>query len=724
MQGTDLSADLSRFQAELTGGEPARFDLIFVADMTLDDDSGLRITQECRVASGMGLRIGLLHIAGTSGARLCADLQGLVRTGAALVVDLSGPVEADLIVVHAPAALSEFSPSLKHLSARRVVLVHDRAPDPATMGRWFGLMFGKMSWAPVNRWVRAELEALRLPIEIEPVDWRPPIAECGAPPLRTGSRLAIGVVAGRAAANWPSSEAELARLLPQDGSVDVHILGAPPRQLFADRTVPPSWKRYRPGDIAIERFVGLVDVLAVFPSADHPVLPDAAIAAAMASGKPVLISPQFRAHFGPSLVYCEVDAALDTAVRLFRDEQSRLEVSRKAIAEAALQFSADLYRERLARLLARPVDHAAPHVQRRKPVATAVFVPSNGVGLGHVSRLLAIATRAEGRFEPVFASLAQTAPTIESFGYTTHYLPSLSDTGADIGVWDGWFRLELERIVYGHGAEIVVFDGNNPTPGLMKAVLSQPPCRMAWIRRGMNKSVPSPYLDNARFFDLIIEPGELAGERDTGPTAARRHEAVLVEPIRLLDHVELLSRSDARAALRLDPTRPAVLVQLGGSAHRDVLGLTDAVVRALRGFRDVQIVLAEWANAAAPMSLWPDTTVISGFPLSRYFNAFDFSVSAAGYNTFHEAIDFALPSVFIGNAHGAVDDQVARARFAQDAGAGLELPEDQLFQLPSIFQILLDERAREVLRSNCRNLQRPNGASQAAELIAGLMGAA
>jgi|GEM_PF-448302 len=722
---TDMATGSPLFQADISDATeaPGRFDLVFAADMTLDGDCGLRITQECRVAFDMGLRVGLLHIASNPDARLCADVQGLVRAGMAHVLDLSGPVDADLVVVHAPAVLSEFSPQLKHLAARRVVLVHDRAPDPATMGRWFGLMFGKMSWAPVNRWVRAELEALRLPIEMEPIDWRPPVAGGGAPPLRTGRRLSIGVVANKAKGSWPATEADLAKLLPQDGSVDVHILGGPPSQLLPGKTVPQAWTLYKPGDIAIERFVGSIDVLAVFPSAANPVLPDAAIATAMAAGKLVLTSARFRAHFGPSLVYCEVDNALETAVALLRDEQARLEASRRAMAEAKLQFSADLYRERLARLLGRHVT-AAPHVQRHKPVPTALFVPSNGVGLGHVSRLLAIANRAEGRFKPVFASLAQVAPTIESFGYTTHYLPSLSDTGAQIGSWDSWFRLELERIVYGHDAQMLVFDGNNPTPGLIKAALSQPPCKLAWIRRGMNKSVPSPYLDNARFFDLIIEPGELAGDRDTGPTAARRDEAVLVEPIRLLDHDDLLGRAQARAELGLDPQRPAVLVQLGGNAHRDVLSLTDAVVKSLRGFRDIQIVLAEWANGTAPMSLWPDTTVISGFPLSRYFNAFDFSVAGAGYNTFHEAIEFGLPSVFIGNTHGAVDDQVARARYAQDVGAGLELPQEQLFQLPSICEILLNERARDVLRSNCRNLARPNGAARAAELLAGLVDAA
>jgi len=237
----------------------------------------------------------------------------------------------------------------------------------------------------------------------------------------------------------------------------------------------------------------------------------------------------------------------------------------------------------------------------------------------------------------------------------------------------------------------------------------------------MGKETPSPWLDNARFFDVILEPGELAADRDVGPTAQRRHEARIVGPIRLLDDEELLPREAAATALNLDPARPAVLIQLGSGSHRDVIALVDAAVKALRAFDGVQIVVAEWENAAAPMSLWPETRVVSGFPLSRYFNAFDFSIAAAGYNTFHEAVEFGLPCVFIANTHAAIDDQAGRARFAQDAGAALELPEDELFRLPAICEVMLNRQAQAVMRRNCAALRRENGALAAADALASLV---
>lgn len=709
------------------GGTLQRFDIIVAADMTQAGDLGLRILRECEVQAGIGLATGLLNLpARPTGARVSADIHKALRQGFATIVDLVDRAEARLVVVHAPNALHDFSPSLSKLVADRVVLVHDGAPDPIAMTRWYALLFGRMSWAPTNRWVRAAIEGLRLPVQIEVADWRPVALPADA---RRNSgfkrtRLGVGYISAATADHWPASSDELDAMLPADGTVDVHCLGRPPTPLYRNETMPASWHAHASGDISVERLVSEVDALVYFPSADSPVLPDAAIGTALASGRLVALPRRFRPHFGTAPLYCEPADALRSLTAAWRDPAERGRLVEAGAAQAIYQFPAAAHVERIERLAGLSlgeVRSAAPVARRRRP--RALFVPSNGVGLGHVTRLLAVANRLSGRMEPVFATLAQSAGAIEAFGYRTEYIVSYSDSHAPLADWDAWFRVELERLIRLHDIDLVVFDGNNATPGLIHAALSRPPCRLAWVRRGMQKTATSPYLDNARYFDLIIEPGELAAERDSGATAQRRHEAQPVDPIRLLDETQLLDRAEAAAALGIDPAQPSVLVQLGSGSHRDVVAMVDAVVRALRRFAGLQIVIAEWENGAVPLSLWPGTRVVRGFPLSQYFNAFDFSVSAAGYNTFHEVMAFALPTVFIGNAHAAIDDQVARARFAQDAGAALELGEDELFQLGSVAEVLLDPRARDVLRANCRALARPNGAQAAADALVRLVGA-
>ncbi|MGV8841540.1 MAG: glycosyltransferase [Bauldia sp.] len=700
------------------------FDVITIADMTLHGDLGFRIAGECRIQAEAGYRAGLLHVpAGRRRNPPSPDLQRCLRKGIVEIVDPSRKVRARLVVVHAAAEFAELPASLVNVTADRVVIVHDRAPDPERLGRLFGLAIGRMSWAPANRWVRAAIEAEKLAIELEAEDWRP-VAGAGLPPERPRRKPAIGYVTGSGNLQWPSA-AGLSALLATDGAIDVHVFGRPPRNLLPEGKAPREWIVHAPGDIAADRFLGLVDAILYYPTAEMPVLPDAIIAAALRARKLVLLPKRFEPHFGPGPVYVDAASAPETVRRLLGDDAARTAILDEAAIHAPLRFQARPHRERLSRLAgpswkARP---AAPGAGATR-APRALFVPSNGVGLGHVTRLLAIANRAAGRFEPVFATMAQAVPMAEAYGHPTEYLPSLSDTRADPALWDGWFRTELERLVYAYEADAIVFDGNNPTPGLVRAALAQPPCRLVWVRRGMGNATPSPHLDNARYFDLIVEPGELAAGLDRGPTASRRSEALLVPPIRLLDEPDILPREAAARALGLDPARPSVLIQLGSGSHRDVVRLVDEIVRVLRGLGGVQIAIAEWKNAAAPLSLWPGTTVIGGYPYAQLFGAFDFAIAAAGYNTFHDAIAFGLPTVFIPTVHGAIDDQAARAEFAQNAGAALEVPEDELHHLRTVCEAMLNPAARAVLRRNCLALRTENGAGAAADAIAALLGAA
>ena len=91
----------------------------------------------------------------------------------------------------------------------------------------------------------------------------------------------------------------------------------------------------------------------------------------------------------------------------------------------------------------------------------------------------------KGRFEPVFATLAQSVSAIESFGYPTEYIPSCAATGADPSVWDAWLSVELEQLIDRYKAHLVVFDGSNPPTALIRAVAGRDQCALAWIRRGM-----------------------------------------------------------------------------------------------------------------------------------------------------------------------------------------------------------------------------------------------
>ena len=58
-----------------------------------------------------------------------------------------------------------------------------------------------------------------------------------------------------------------------------------------------------------------------------------------------------------------------------------------------------------------------------------------------------------------------------------------------------------------------------------------------------------------------------------------------------------------------------------------------------------------------------------------YFRAFDASIQAGGYNSFHEMRTFGLPTLFYPNMNTGMDDQLARCNIAQTEGWGLVLKE-------------------------------------------------
>ena len=67
--------------------------------------------------------------------------------------------------------------------------------------------------------------------------------------------------------------------------------------------------------------------------------------------------------------------------------------------------------------------------------------------------------------------------------------------------------------------------------------------------------------------------------------------------------------------------------------------------------------------------------IIRDYPNSLLFNAFDFAIMAGGYNSYHEAIAFALPTLFIPNLDTGMDDQLARVQAGANIGACIVLNE-------------------------------------------------
>jgi UDP:flavonoid glycosyltransferase YjiC (YdhE family) len=348
--------------------------------------------------------------------------------------------------------------------------------------------------------------------------------------------------------------------------------------------------------------------------------------------------------------------------------------------------------------------------------ARILFVSSNGTGLGHLTRSLAIAKRLGPELEPLFLTLSAAGPVVRGMGYPVEYVASYSTTGAgNEWRWSRRLRGRLRAAIAEAQPAAVVFDGTHPYEALLGAMRGAARVRSVWCRRALwQRGADRTPLGRAAQFDAVLEPGELAAGEDRGPTVVRRDEAHPVAPIVLLDRDDLLPRDEAERALGLAPGRTNVLVALGQG--EEVREANARCLHLLAGREGVQV--AALSSALDRLGEVPDGVVHleATYPMSRYYAAFDAAVAAAGYNAYHELITLGVPSLFV-PMRRETDDQPARARYAQRSGIGLGIDSATDPALTDRLAELLDPTRREAIASRINELNIRNGAGEAASWL-------
>ena len=99
----------------------------------------------------------------------------------------------------------------------------------------------------------------------------------------------------------------------------------------------------------------------------------------------------------------------------------------------------------------------------------------------------------------------------------------------------------------------------------------------------------------------------------------------------------------------------------------------------------------------------------------------DFAISAAGYNSFHELLHHGLPCIFLPNDDQRVDDQRARAGFADREGAGICVPRGGEREIGRYMELLQDRKNRRLIVQRARAVCPFNGARAAAAAVETVM---
>lgn len=366
------------------------------------------------------------------------------------------------------------------------------------------------------------------------------------------------------------------------------------------------------------------------------------------------------------------------------------------------------------------VDESAVHGDDdRKKV---LFVSSNGAGMGHITRLLAIANRTVPVLAPVFLSMSQAVPVVGDHGHPWSYCPSQKTLGISSGLWNPLFTERFQHMLDVTRPAAVVFDGTSPYRGIVEGARKRSDVAYVWSRRGMwRQNSSTRYMPPSGTFDLVLEPGEAAASYDSGPTAIMRDSQKLA-PVTLLRQADLLDRDEARRELGIPHDAFAVLVTLGAGnindTRSDLTTFADAAASELPGALVYATHSPIATTAAGPST---GVTTISVYPLARSLRAFDLVIAAAGYNVFHEVLLSRIPAVFVPNLMTTTDDQLGRCKYAQDNGLASWVSGPDLDAARSAIRRALECEVRPGLPWISSD-KPANGADEAAYLLEALVG--
>jgi hypothetical protein len=722
---------------------PSRdYDVIVATDFRHSGGTTASIAQEIEVQARMGLKTGLIQIeASYLHAPVWADrIQSLVGAGLAKIVSPHEPATAHLLVLRHPRV---FEHATWQLAARAdsTVMVANQLPqdgasekpyyDVATVMERLRAELGAVPpWAPIGPTVRDSLVTHgRSDLELTPFDWHNVInADVWAPKQpRIRGREGTGGVIGRHSRDdtkkWPENRSDLLCAYPDSPDQRVRVLGGSSAASKVMGRRPRHWEVLPFGSLAPEDFLASVDVYVYFHHSGWREAFGRSVLEALAAGLPVVAHPYLERLFGDVCCYCEPSRVPSVVRDLLRD--SRGEVNKRGIELVRERYDWEVHRRRLATFLPRPPSSISRPAARRRKV---LFFSSNGGGLGHLTRLLAIARRLPQDHEPLFLTSSTGLEAVRKLGFWVDYVPNRAMSGMGRAQWQEYLRARIATAVRAFRPEALVFDGTWAYDGLVSALDEFPHVRRIWCRRAMWKPIPASRVrrsvQHLAAFDLIVEPGEFAAEADQGITVSQRHVVRQVAPIVLLREDELLSRDEARRELGIAPDAVAGLLNLGAGNINRLDTVLRTVGEVMGRHPDVKLLAAQSLISRRGLSLDPRIERIETYPLSRAMRAFDFCIAAPGYNSFHELLASAVPTVFIPNQETEIDDQAARAAWAGERGAALVASEsDPDGQFRALEQIL-DPAVRDGLRERCRNLTACEGAGQVADLISGQGGSA
>ena len=711
-----------------------QFDIVTIGDFRFPGGTSTSIASETAILAKAGYKMGLISTAGSVlnyPHPINPEIRAVLDNGHAALLPHGQYAEARLCLLHHPQVFQQWPQQAWNVKAdeTRLIVHHPLLDgDGNPFYNWSKIntvvqdMFDDVSWAPVGPKVREQFLRVDNPPPLHPQDWTNvlDIADWKLPrDGYMGARPVVGRHSRPDPLKWPEDRNSFLQAYPADKQLDVKLMGYGPELEGVVGKKPANWVTLPFGAMPPKAFLASIDYFVYY---HHPRWVEAygrSILEAMATGAVVVLPPHFEPLFGRGAIYADLQDVADTLKSLHADPARYLAQSARGVAVARVIAGPEVLINRVRQLIGPPAKEKRESKPATVRLPKIMFFTSNGVGMGHLTRSLAVARRLPNSVEPVFLTLSKAFGLVQREGIYAEYLPFHKATGTHPEEWNIHLAREVREALALHKPDAFVFDGNVPYSGMLHALAEYPAIWKVWMRRGMwAPGSGEDTIMREASFNAVIEPADIADHWDRGITQNFQSKTYKVAPIRYLKNHEMLSRADARKEIGLPQTGLAVLVQLGSGNNYDMSRIRNHILQRLLSEPDLHIVNADWLIGEGSADLPESVIRLQEYPLSRLFNAFDFSVGAVGYNSFHEVINAGLPTLFVPNQSPEQDEQIVRARYAKLKGMARVAPSTDLHQANFELADMLNSNTRKEIREACLKSASKNGADEAARYLA------
>lgn len=360
-----------------------------------------------------------------------------------------------------------------------------------------------------------------------------------------------------------------------------------------------------------------------------------------------------------------------------------------------------------------------PKARKKSAPPKTVFFPTNGNGMGHAQRCALIGDAMEPGAAVSFAAFPSCVNMLQNRGYPCVPLVPRSAEHSEEYAGDLVNYLRLRNLIT--KSDQLVFDGGFVFDSVYRLV-SNLQIPAIWIRRGLWQpgQVNPIALERERAFSKVIVPQEAFVELNTDySTGENIHR---VGPIVRTIEQDEDSRQDLRERLSEEFDRDIdslVVTMLGGGVASERTAQTQFLCSLMERRANCLHLVVAWPNAVVSSSLygWKNSHVIHTARTLDLCRAADLTVSAAGYNSFHEILYAQIPAILIPQSAPYLDDQERRARAAFERGLVGFSEEKALLSLERDVTAFLDEGKADDLRDALRRETLPQPGNQAAAKI-------